>query len=200
MTTIETPSVIRNVWKSALALGVLTLGLGAAVLIWPGDSIVVASVVFGVYLLVSGIAQAIAAFAVDMSMASRVLFFISGALSVVLGYFAFRDFNNGAAVWMLAVWIGVGFIFQGVTATVLAIDVPALPERGWYIFVGILTVIAGVVTIVWPISSIVVLAIVAGAWLVVIGITEIVGALSARRTVKKGERRIKESLAPSAAS
>ena len=200
MTTIETPSVIHNLWRSALALGVLTLGLGAVVLIWPGDSIVIASAVFGVYLLVAGIAQAIAAFAVDMSTASRVLFFISGALSVALGYFAFRDFNNGAAVWMLAVWIGVGFIFQGVTATALAIDVPALPARGWYIFVGILTVIAGVVTLVWPISSIAVLAIVAGAWLVVIGITEIVGALSARRTVKKGERRIEESLAPSAAS
>jgi len=200
MTTIETPSVIRQLWRSALALGVLTLGLGAVVLIWPGDSIVVASAVFGVYLLVAGIAQAIAAFAVDMSTATRILYFISGALSVVLGYFAFRDFNNGAAVWMMAIWIGVGFIFQGVTATALAIDVPALPARGWYIFVGILTVIAGVVTLVWPISSIAVLAIVAGAWLVVIGITEIVGALSAGRTVKKGERRIEESLAPSAAS
>jgi len=200
MTTIETPSVIRQLWKSALALGVLTLGLGAVVLIWPGDSIVVASAVFGVYLLVAGIAQAIAAFAVDMSTATRILYFISGALSVVLGYFAFRDFNNGAAVWMMAIWIGVGFIFQGVTATALAIDVPALPARGWYIFVGILTVIAGVVTLVWPISSIAVLAIVAGAWLVVIGTNEIVGALSARRTVNKGERRIEESLAPSAAS
>ena len=200
MTTIETPSVIRNLWKSVLALGVLTLVLGAAVLIWPGDSIVVASVVFGVYLLVSGIAQAIAAFTVDTSLGSRVLFFISGAVSVVLGYLAFRDFNDGAAVWMLAIWIGVGFILQGVSTTVLAIDVPALPERGWYILVGILTVIAGVVTLVWPISSIVALAIVAGAWLVVVGITEVVWALSARRTVKQGERRIQESLAPSAAS
>ena len=200
MTTIETPSVVHRLWKSVLALGVLNLLLGAVVLIWPGDSIVVASAVFGAYLVASGIAQAIAAFSVGMSRGSRVVFFISGALSVVLGYFAFRDFNNGAAVWMLAVWIGVGFIFQGVTATVLAIDVPALPARGWYIFVGILTVIAGVVTLVWPISSIAVLAIVAGAWLVVIGTTEIVGALSARRTVNKGERRIEESLAPSAAS
>ena len=200
MTTIETPSVIRHLWKSVLALGLLTLVLGVAVLIWPGDSIVVASVVFGVYLLVSGIAQAIAAFTVGMSLGSRVLFFISGALSVVLGYFAFRDFNSGATVWLLATWIGVGFIFQGVTATVLAIDVPALPARGWYIFVGILTVIAGAVTIVWPISSIVVLAIFAGSWLVVVGITEVVSALSARRTVKNGERRIEESLAPSAAS
>ena len=155
--------------------------------------------VFGVYLLVSGIAQAIAAFTVGVSPGSRVLFFISGALSVALGYFAFRDFNNGAAVWMLAIWIGVGFIFQGVTATALAIDVPALPERGWYVFVGILTVIAGVVTLVWPISSIVVLAITAGVWLVLIGITQVVWALSARRTVRKMERHSGESLAPSAA-
>jgi uncharacterized membrane protein HdeD (DUF308 family) len=200
MSTIETPSVVRNLWKSVLALGALTLVLGVAVLIWPGDSIVVASVVFGVYLLVSGIAQAVAAFTVGMSLGSRVLFFITGALSIVLGYFAFRDFNNGGAVWLLATWIGVGFIFQGVTATVLAVDVPGLPARGWYIFVGILTVIAGAVTIVWPISSIVVLAIFAGAWLVVVGITEVVSALSARRTFKNGKRRIEESLAPSAAS
>ena len=186
MTTIETPSVIYNLWRSALALGVLTLGLGAVVLIWPGDSIVIASAVFGVYLLVAGIAQAIAAFAVDMSTATRVLYFISGALSVALGYFAFRDFNNGAAVWMLAVWIGVGFIFQGVTATVLAIDVPALPARGWYIFVGILTAIAGVVTIVWPISSIVALAIVAGAWLVVMGIRSCVGIERASHSRERG--------------
>jgi uncharacterized membrane protein HdeD (DUF308 family) len=173
-----------------LALGVLTLILGAVVLAWPGDSIVVASALFGVYLLVSGIAQAIAAFTVDVNGGSRVLLFISGALSVVLGVFAFRDFNQGAAVWMLAVWIGVGFIFQGVAETVLAIDVPGLPERGWYIFTGVLTVIAGMVVLVWPISSIVVLAIVTGAWLVVIGITEIVWALRARKTAKKVERDI----------
>jgi uncharacterized membrane protein HdeD (DUF308 family) len=200
MTTIETPSVVRHLWKSVLALGVLTLVFGVAVLIWPGDSIVVASVVFGVYLLLSGVAQAIAAVTVNMSLGSRVLVFISGALSVVLGYFAFRDFNNGAAVWLLATWIGVGFIFQGVTATVFAIDVPELPARGWYIFVGIMTVIAGTVTIAWPISSIVVLAIFAGSWLVVVGITEVASALSARHTFKNRKRRIEESLTPSAAS
>src|SRR4029079_2031448 len=108
MTTIETPSVIRHLWKSVLALGVLTLVLGVAVLIWPGDSIVVASVVFGFCLLVSGIAQAIAAFTVNVSVGSRVLFFISGALSVMLGYFAFRDFHNGAAVGLVARGRGLG--------------------------------------------------------------------------------------------
>ena len=88
---------------------------------------------------------------------------MSGALSIALGVFAFRDFNDGAAVWLLTLWIGIGFIFQGVSASALAISLPIMPERGWYIFFGVLTVIAGMVVLVWPISSIVVLAIFAGA-------------------------------------
>ena len=190
MTTIETPSVIRRLWKSVLSLGVLTLIVGAAVLVWPGQSIVAAGILFVVYLLASGIAQVIAAFTVRSPAASRVLLFISGALSIGLGVFAFRDFNDGAAVWLLTLWIAVGFMLQGVSETVLAISFKALPERGWYIFVGVLTMIAGVVMLAWPISSIVVLSIIAGVWLVVIGTTEIVWAVNVRSTAKKVERRI----------
>ena len=36
MTTIETPPVISRLWKSVLSLGVLTVILGAAVLVWTG--------------------------------------------------------------------------------------------------------------------------------------------------------------------
>jgi uncharacterized membrane protein HdeD (DUF308 family) len=191
MTTFETPSVVRNLWKSVLSLGVLTLVVGAAVLVWPGQSIVAAGILFVVYLLASGIAQVIGAFTAHSPAASRVLLFISGALSIALGVFAFRDFNDGvAAVWLLALWIGVGFMFRGVTETALAISFKELPERGWYIFVGVLTMVAGVVMFGSPISSIVVLSIVAGVWLVVIGTTEIVWAVKVRSTAKKVERGI----------
>ncbi|PXX05974.1 HdeD family acid-resistance protein [Mycolicibacterium moriokaense] len=182
-----------------LALGAVALIVGVAVLIWPGESIVVAAAPFGGYLLASGIAQVVGAFTVYTSAASRVLLFISGALSIGLGVVAFRDFNDGAAVWLLTLWIGIGFVFQGVSETVLAISLKELPDRGWYIFVGVLTVIAGVVTLAWPISSIVVLAIVAGVSLVVIGATQIVWALSARSTAKKVEQGV-APLVSSAAS
>jgi len=120
--TVETPSVVRRLWKSVLGLGALALIVGAVVLIWPGQSLVVAGAMFGVYLLLSGIAQVIAAFSVYTSAASRFLLFITGALSIVLGVVAFRDFNDGAAMWLLATWIGVGSIFQGVASTALAIS------------------------------------------------------------------------------
>jgi len=188
--TVKISSVVGRLWKSTLALGTLTLILGAAVLVWPGQSIVAAAALFGVYLLASGIVQVVAAFTVYAPAASRVLLFVSGALSIILGVFAFRDFNDGSAVWLLTLWIGIGFIFQGVSASALAVSLPEMPDRGSYIFVGVLTVIAGAVVLVWPIASIVALAFIAGAWLVVIGAVEIVWALSARSTAKKVEREI----------
>jgi uncharacterized membrane protein HdeD (DUF308 family) len=193
----QTPSAFRHLWKSVLGLGLTTLTLGVVVLVWPGKSVVAAAALFGVYLLASGIAQAIAAFTVKVPASSSVLLFVSGALSVALGVYAFHDFNNGAAVWVLATWIGVGFIFQGVAETVLAINHKELPERGWHIFAGVLSLLAGMVVIALPITSIVVLAIVAGAWLVVIGTTQIVWALKARKTGAKVEQAI-DSLQPSA--
>src|SRR6201993_5275863 len=148
--SIDNPSVFRHLWKSVLGLGLVTLTLGVVVLVWPGKSVIVAAALFGVYLLASGIAQAIAAFTVHVPGSSPVLLFLSGALSVALGVFAFYDFNNDAAVWVLATWIGVGFLFQGVATTVLAINHKELPERGWHIFAGVLSVLAGMVVVAIP--------------------------------------------------
>lgn len=184
MTALQTPELFRDLWKTVLASGVTALILGVIVLIWPGKSILVAAVLFGAYLVVSGIAQLAFALTLDASIGSRVLMFISGSLSVVLGVLAFRHFGGGYAVLLLAIWIGVGLIFQGVAEAVLAISHPELPGRGWHTFLGILTAIAGMVVLTWPFDSIVMLALVAGSWLIVIGVCQIVWAFQARRTVE----------------
>ena len=186
MTTFETRDVIRNFWKSMLAWGVLTLILGVVVLVWPGKSILAAAVLFGIYLIASGIAQVVLAFTLALS--GGVLLFISGALSIVLGVFAFRHFYEGWPIVLLAIWIGVGFIFQGVAESALAISNRELPERGWHIFFGVVSILAGMIVIAWPFDSIVLLAIVAGVSLVVIGIAQIIWALRARKGIKSVER------------
>jgi len=196
MATTQTRNPLSELWKTVLVWGVLNLILGVVILTWPGMSILVAAVLFGAFLVISGIAQVVAAFALDASAASRVLLFISGALSVVLGVLAFRHFGQGYALLLLAIWIGVGFIFQGVAEAAMAISHPLLPARGWHIFLGILTVIAGVVVLGWPFDSIVVLAIVAGAWLVVIGITQIIWAFQARKDTRTIEHGIEELTSP----
>ena len=100
MTTVETPPLLRHAWKAMLAWGALTLILRVVMLVWPGKSILVAAVLFGIYLIASGIAQVVLAFALAVS--GGVLLFISGALSIVLGVFAFRHFYEGWPIVLLA--------------------------------------------------------------------------------------------------
>ena len=135
------------------------------------------------YLLITGIAQVIFAFALDVSAGSRILLFISGAASLILAVLAFRHFGKDqtTAVLLLAIWIGVGFIFRGTATTVAAISERGLPGRGWLIFYGVISVIAGVVVMGWPFDSIVVMAITIGVWLVIMGVFEIVSAFGIRK-------------------
>src|SRR6185295_3696134 len=178
------PSLLHHLWKSALLSGLLAVILGVLVLVWPGKSIIVAAVFLGIYLVVSGVAQVIFAFSLPVSAASRILLFVSGAASLVLAVLAFRHFGEGYAVLLLAIWIGVGFIFRGVATTVAAISDPTLPARGWNIFIGVISLIAGVVIMASPFESIVTLAIVVGVWLIVLGVFEVVSAFGIRKAGK----------------
>jgi uncharacterized membrane protein HdeD (DUF308 family) len=158
--------------------------LGIAVVAWPGISILVAAVVFGAYLLVTGISQVFMAFSLDVTAGGRILLFISGAAALILAVLAFRHFGEGYALLLLAIWIGVGFVFRGVATTVAAISDPTLPGRGWQIFVGVISLIAGVVVMASPFESIATLAIVVGISLIGIGVFEVVSAFGIRKAAK----------------
>jgi len=180
------PSLLPHLWKSTLVSGILSLILGVLVLAWPGISILVAAIWFGVYLLITGIAEVVFAFSLHVTAGSRILLFISGAASLILAVLAFRHFGTDprTAILLLAIWIGVGFIFRGVATTVSAIGDPTLPGRGWSIFVGVISLLAGIVVIASPFDSIVTLAIVVGVWFVVIGVFEIVSSFGIRKASK----------------
>ena len=184
MTTEAPPALLPHLWKSELISGVLAVLLGITVFAWPGISILVAGIFFGAYLLVTGIAQVVMAFSLHVSAGGRVLLFVSGAAALILAVLAFRHFGEGYAILLLAIWIGVGFVFRGVATTVAAVSDPTLPGRGWNIFVGVISLIAGVVVIASPFESIVTLAKVIGVWLIVIGVFEVVTAFGIRKAAK----------------
>ncbi|HTZ14509.1 MAG TPA: DUF308 domain-containing protein [Mycobacterium sp.] len=61
------------------------------------------------------------------------------------------------------------------------------------------SILAGVVVLGWPFDSIAILAYVSGAWLVVIGILEIVAALYSRHDVNTVEKRVSGVFEPAPA-
>jgi uncharacterized membrane protein HdeD (DUF308 family) len=181
-------NLVRGIWTSAILSGLLAVVLGAVILAWPQPSVVAAAVVFGVYLVVSGLALVFLAFSLPVSAGSRFLCFLTGVASVALGIMAFRHFGEGYAILLLAIWVAIGFIFRGVSVTASAIGDPRFPGRGWAIFFGLVSIVAGFVVLAYPFDSIETLALVVGVWLVILGITEVVSGFGVRSDVKKLEK------------
>ncbi|MFF4550662.1 HdeD family acid-resistance protein [Streptomyces sp. NPDC001406] len=165
-------------WQIVLLTGVASLVLGVLVLIWPGPSLLAAGILFGVYLLVSGVFQLVSAFGTHKTTSLRVLAFISGALSILLGLFCFR--GPMQSILLLALWIGIGWLIRGITQTLAAASDSGVPARGWQIFLGIVTFVAGIVLIVSPFQSIAVLTLIGGIWLIAVGIVEIITSIRIR--------------------
>lgn len=176
-------TLARSAWQSILVTGILSVVLGILILVWPGPTLVVAGVLFGIYLLVSGVFQLIAAFGLHVSAWMRVLSFITAILSFILGFFCFR--NEFQAIGLLALWIGITWIFRGTAVLVAAISDSALPGRGWQILFGILLIVGGGLLIVEPFRSITTLVVVVGCWLIVIGIFEVISAFQVKSTAKR---------------
>ncbi len=167
-------------WGWLLTLGILSALLGICLVVWPSATIVVIATFVGAYLLVSGIFWIVAAFSSSLAPAGyRWLLGISGVFSVLLGLMAFRSIAQSVAILVLL--IGFGWMFQGLAQLIEGVADRGMPGRGWMIFTGILSVLAGLVVLLYPSPSLYALSLVGGIWLIVLGLVEVVGAFRLRR-------------------
>ncbi|MEU0839720.1 HdeD family acid-resistance protein [Streptomyces sp. NPDC005962] len=165
-------------WQVLLTAGLVAIVLGLLVLVWPTATLAVVGALFGVYLLISGIFQLVAAFGAHVPRSMRVLGFISGAVSVFLGLICFR--GPAQSILLLALWIGFAWLLRGVMHTATAVQDEDIPARGWQIFLGLICALAGIVLIVSPFGSIAALTLVTGVWLIVLGIIEVIHGIQLR--------------------
>jgi uncharacterized membrane protein HdeD (DUF308 family) len=176
----EVLEAVGRSWGWLLLLGILSLLLGVALLVWPGKTVVVLATLLGIYLLVSGIFQIVAGFATSgMETGMRALAVVAGIVSVLLGLFAFRSIAHSVA--LLVLLIGFGWLFRGIVRTVVAIADKTTVARGWQIAEGLFGTLAGLVVLIWPAPSLQVLAWVSGIMLVALGIIEVFAAFKLRR-------------------
>jgi uncharacterized membrane protein HdeD (DUF308 family) len=183
-TVFEGPlrQLARSAWQLLLLIGVAAVALGVIVLAWPGKTQFVAGVLFGIYLVVTGVGYVFAAFGTHAGAAMRLLTFLTGIVSLVLGFFCFRD--KFEAVTLLAIWIGISWLFRGMTLLAAALSLDHMPGRTWQVLTGLVIVVGGAVMIISPLDSIAILTLVAGWWLIVIGIMDVVTAFQIRSRAK----------------
>ena len=163
-------SKIGRSWYLVLILGIISLIVGLIILWQPSAAVRVAALIFGAWLLVSGIFQLAQSFDARLETSARVLGAISGSLGVILGIICFKSVEN--RITLLILFIGIWWIMRGLIQLIAGVN----GGGGFVIFLGILGIIAGTVVLVSPIHSLAVLTGVVGCWLLVLGTFEIIAS------------------------
>jgi uncharacterized membrane protein HdeD (DUF308 family) len=178
-----TPAVINSVRVALGISGAVALIIGIIIVFWPKTAAVGLTVLIAISLLVSGIAYlGIGIFAKGIGGGARALDIIFGILLVIAAIVAFANLAGTTAFLavFIGILVGIAWIVEGAVALAQLGD---SPSRGWSIFFGILSIVAGVVLLFSPLWGFVVLFILAGISLIVLGIVQLIRAITFGRGV-----------------
>ncbi|MFE3445107.1 HdeD family acid-resistance protein [Nocardia sp. NPDC059180] len=181
----------RGVRQTVLVIGICSVLLGVTVMMWPDKSVETIGTLVGVYLLSGAVLQLTIAFGSRLGRFPRLLMFVGGAVSAVLGVLAFR---SGNWVLLVAMWLGVAWAVRGVVHAIAAVwDEDEAPGRGVQEAIGLCTLTVGIIVAIVPFDSVDILAATAGSCMIALGITEI---LTARKAPVEAPPQIEPAPAP----
>lgn len=164
-------------WVWLFAFGALTLVAGLIAVAWPGRTVVVLAVVFGVQLLVGGIFWFVTALSSRGQGAAGQI--VLAVLAVITGIVCLR--SPVAVALVLPLVLGLYWIINGLVEMFQAFTRgEEVPARGWAIAMGVLSVLAGIAVLVYPGTGLLVLGWVLGFWLIVYGAVTVSRSLSLR--------------------
>ena len=156
---IDMMSVLGRSWGWILFFGIMTLIAGILTVAWPGRTVLVIAVLFGLQLFISGIFRLVIAFT-DEGAGHRVAYTLIGIFSIIVGILCLRHIFQTVAA--LALILGIFWVISGIMDFFTGVFVRDMPRRGWVIFTGILGFIAGLIVLFQPAISLVTLGVGAG--------------------------------------
>jgi uncharacterized membrane protein HdeD (DUF308 family) len=176
----ETPLdfVATSAWQTTLILGALTVLLGLIVSFHPSGSLNVIAVLLGILMILSGIFHLVRVF--DRDEQHRVWLGIAGLLYVVIGVLLIRHLHLTVAV--IGLVVGLTWIVQGMSSLFGGVA-SSREGHGWWIFFGIISLIAGIVVVSAPVTSVTALAALLGIWFIIMGVFQVIAAFIIRRAV-----------------
>ena len=167
------PGVPVGVFKvhrgELVAVAVIGLVLGIIGLLFPGATLFTVAVLFGTYLIASGIFRITAAFVADrLNNGLRWLTAIMGLLIIVAGILCLS--NPYDSLGVLAFVIGFGWIAEGVVDFMAGLRSTVHPR--WLGFAsGVLSIAAGISMFWLPLAGLAILVTVGSVLLIVVSVT-----------------------------
>lgn len=161
-----------------IAFGVLTTLIGVVLLAWPRATLSIAIVLFAAQLIVFGAIQLIRCVSPWVAGAGeRARLAASGTLALLAALLILR--RPLQSVVVVTLLIGVWWLVHGIMDIVGAVPAGGA-HRGWSLFLGALSLIAGVYVLLNPGISLMAFIWVSGLWMIASGITVAVAAFTLR--------------------
>ncbi|MBM7504759.1 HdeD family acid-resistance protein [Agromyces aurantiacus] len=173
-----TKSAVNTIRVALGVTGVVALIIGIFITFWPQKSAVVLTVLLGIYFVIAGLAYVgLGIFSKGISGGARALDIILGVLFVIGGVLMLANPTESAVVIgiFLGVLIGILWIIEGAVALAQA---GSSSSKGWSIFFGILSIVAGIVLLFSPFWGAAILFWVTGIALIILGLVQIVRAFT----------------------
>ena len=164
-----------------IVLGVVCILLGLAAILWPGATLLVVAFLFGLELITAGMVRIGSAVTLKTLPGWwRGLSAVLGALTLVAGLICLL--RPGASLLTLLVVIAVGWIVDGLSELVSAFAVSrGARERVGLVAFGLLSIVAAIVLLTLPGTSLILLARLGGAVLIGFGIASMIAASTRTR-------------------
>ncbi|MQY22059.1 HdeD family acid-resistance protein [Nocardia macrotermitis] len=157
-------------WQAAMAIGCTSVALGVVMMVWPGRSVQMSELLFGIALLLTAAWQLVLAFRGRIRTGLKVVEFVTALIAILLALWCMR---SGDWVSLVALWVGLGWVIRGIVQATVAVWSDQLPGTGRQEVAGLLTLLAGIAVVIWPIDTLDALAVLAGVFLILLGVSEI---------------------------
>jgi uncharacterized membrane protein HdeD (DUF308 family) len=170
----------RNWWIVALR-GAAAVLFGVLALVWPGITILVLVILFGAYSLVDGVvAVGSGLFRSTGDASRRIWLLVEGVFGILVGIVAFvwPGITTLALLWVIAFWA----LLTGIVEIVLAVALRKEIKGEWMLALGgALSVLFGVLLIVWPTAGALTVVFLIGIYAILFGIVLLGLALRLRK-------------------
>ncbi|TWI34452.1 HdeD family acid-resistance protein [Paracoccus sulfuroxidans] len=180
--------VMAENWWVPLLRGIAAILFGLLALIWPGLTVYVLLVAFGVYAIIDGVMAIVIAFRRRSSDDNWWAWLIEGLLSIVIGVMAL--FWPEATALALIIWMAAWAIVAGVFRIVAAIRLRREIEGEWMLVLsGLLSILWGGLMLYLPAAGLLSIAWLIGVFAIAIGLTMVSLAFRLRGIKNRREAR-----------
>lgn len=140
-TLLENSKKAVRYWWLLMLVGILLFVIGILVFVYPAQSYLGMSVLFGWAMLISGVLEVILSASNRHYITGRGWMLAGGIIEIVLGIILI--FNTSLSAATLPIFLGFWLMFRGFSAIGLGSDLSAIgvTGSGWTIFSGVLLVL-----------------------------------------------------------